>query len=212
MISEQPTKKYKQRGFTIIELMIATSVFSVVLLLCTFGLMQIGKLYYKGISSTRTQNTARSVLDSISQDIAFADNNIEVIQGTTTLPGMICAGHHRYSYQINSVLTDTNHVMILDNQDCTTGTTPKSLTSFGVTDQEMLGRRMRLADLQVSGTEATGYTILVKIIYGDDDLLRDGTLKSTDSTFDIRNSTCFGGAGSQFCAVSTLSTFVKKRI
>jgi prepilin-type N-terminal cleavage/methylation domain-containing protein len=33
----------QQRGFTIIELMIATAVFSVVLLVLTSGIMQIGR-------------------------------------------------------------------------------------------------------------------------------------------------------------------------
>ena len=212
MIGKIPNHKPKQQGFTIIELMIATSVFSVVLLLCTFGLMQIGKLYYKGISSTRTQKTTRSVLDMLSQDIEFADNDI-VVTGT-----MICAGHHRYTYQLNAKLDDVAvpHVMVLDDLPggCDISTPPQTPLSTA-NGQELLGRNMRLANLLVNHDGAGGYSILVKIIYGDDDLLRDGpngTLRVGDVGFDIRNATCSGGAGSQFCAVSTLSTFVKKRL
>lgn len=206
-------KRSNQKGFTIVELMIATSVFSVVLLLCSYGLIQIGKLYYKGITSTRTQNTARSILDSISQDIEFADNNIVINNGTPTTMGMICAGHHRYSYQINLQLNNTNHVLILDDLDCQASTLPKPLATFGANDQEFLGRSMRLADLRVTGSDAAGYTVLVRVAYGDNDLLIDSAgIRGNQPGFDPGSATCASGAGSQFCAVSTLSTFVKKRL
>jgi prepilin-type N-terminal cleavage/methylation domain-containing protein len=38
-------------GFTIIELMIATAVFSVVLLLCATALVTIGNMYRRGITA-----------------------------------------------------------------------------------------------------------------------------------------------------------------
>lgn len=86
--------KANQKGFTIIELIIATTVFSVVLLLCTFGLMQIGNVYYRGITSTRTQNVTRNIIDMVSQDIELSDNGI--IATNPSVPSYFCAGHHRY--------------------------------------------------------------------------------------------------------------------
>ena len=58
-----------QSGFTLLELMIATTIFSVILLLCTVGLIQIGKTYYKGSAIVRTQNVARDITDNITQAI-----------------------------------------------------------------------------------------------------------------------------------------------
>lgn len=62
-----------QRGFTLLELMIATTIFSSILLLLTFGLINIGKSYYKGRNTARTQELARRVMDEISQSIRFGD-------------------------------------------------------------------------------------------------------------------------------------------
>ncbi len=104
-----------QKGFTILELMIATMVFSVILLGATTALIQIGKLYYKGIISSRTQETARGIVDQLGQQLQFsagvptkfdpqpyttpAPNGI---QGTATLKyGAICVGGKRYSYVLN---------------------------------------------------------------------------------------------------------------
>ena len=50
-----------QKGFTVLELMIATTVFSVMLLLTTTGMIQIGKVYYKGLVTAKTQDTVRSI-------------------------------------------------------------------------------------------------------------------------------------------------------
>lgn len=70
MIIHLPTRN--SEGFTLVELMIATSIFSVILLLLTFGLLGIGQNYYKGRNSVRTQDTARRIMDEISQAIQFS--------------------------------------------------------------------------------------------------------------------------------------------
>src|SRR3990172_9120101 len=70
-------------GFTIVELMIATTIFSVILLIVTFGMLQIGRTYYKGITLTKTQNAARSIIDTISQDIQFSGEGVtDSVSGT----------------------------------------------------------------------------------------------------------------------------------
>ena len=63
--------KTKNSGFTIIELMIATSVFAVVLVVAASGILAIGMLYYKGVTSSRTQEAARSISNTIANTIQF---------------------------------------------------------------------------------------------------------------------------------------------
>src|SRR5687768_12937296 len=65
------TDKPKNSGFTIIELMIATVVFSTILLIITGGIVQIGKAYYKGVISARTQNTTRQLTDEVTRNLQF---------------------------------------------------------------------------------------------------------------------------------------------
>jgi len=164
-------------GFTIIELMIATMVFSVILLLITFGMLQIGRTYYKGVTMARTQNTARSVLDQITQAIQFSGGDITPTPETLP-PGVhsaFCIGDKRYSYILDRELTDgtpdanqAKHVLVVDTRsDCHPGTEyssdnpngplPLSDPAFNLDDPihglanpvELLGPNMRLAKLVI---------------------------------------------------------------
>ena len=111
--------RHKQ-GFTIVELMIATSVFAVVLLLCTYGLLEIGRTYYKGATILRTQETARILIDDVTEAIQF--NGGEVVSNTAS--GWHCVGTKRYSFVLNRQLNDTNHALVTDipPASCSPGT------------------------------------------------------------------------------------------
>ena len=67
-------KTNRNRGFTIVELMIATSVLSVILLLATAVMLNIGAIYYKGDNQARVEDSTRAALDSVTQDIQFSEN------------------------------------------------------------------------------------------------------------------------------------------
>lgn len=64
-----------ESGFTLTELMIATTIFSTILLLITLGLLSIGKNYYKGRNTARTQDVARRVIDEITQAIQYGEGS-----------------------------------------------------------------------------------------------------------------------------------------
>lgn len=91
-------------GFTIIELLIATAVFSTVLLLSLTGFLQIGQMFYKGINATQTSSTARGVSDSLKRDIIYdagtsvipAPANNTLFSGVTR--SYFCVGTNRYTY------------------------------------------------------------------------------------------------------------------
>lgn len=67
-----------QRGFTIVELMISTVIFSLILLGASAAIVQIGKKYSKGITYARTQEVARSTVDEIAQSLQFTSQSIRV--------------------------------------------------------------------------------------------------------------------------------------
>ncbi len=99
-----------QSGFTILELMIATVVFSVLLLLAASMLVQIGRLYYKGVVSSRTQETTRTITDDIGRTLQFTSErivggpgNVKSVPGPQgpVQVGAFCIGKVRYSYIIN---------------------------------------------------------------------------------------------------------------
>ena len=55
----------KQKGFTTVELMIAISVFSVIILMTTVVITGIGNTFNRGINQARTQNSVRMIADSV---------------------------------------------------------------------------------------------------------------------------------------------------
>ncbi len=88
----------KQQGFTIIELMIATTVVSVILVMTTVIMISIGKLYYKGISQARVQDDVRAITDEIAQQLQLTDTAplTQTVGNTTS----ICIGTTRYTFVI----------------------------------------------------------------------------------------------------------------
>lgn len=193
----------KNHGFTIIELLIATAVFSTVLLLCTTAMIQIGRVYFKGVTTTQTQEVVRAVIDDISRNIQF--NGGAVIGTTSGSPQRFCVGNKRYSYVLGSKLDAAvqPHVLVVDNSATCASDAPQNLGAAGSlspTSRELLSPNMRLHNLSVVDGGNGLYGVSVHIIYGDADL------------FDPITGQCTGGAGGQFCAVSALSTVVKKRV
>lgn len=215
-----------QRAFTIIELMIASVVFSVIILLVSTGVIRIGNSYYSGVLRARTQDTARNIIDEISRGIQFSGVGvISTRPVVATDPGYaaatngsvygFCVNNIGYSYVMdkklaNSTAGDTvRYGLIRYDSDCSTFV-PVNVADLafagGLTNQrELLGIGMRLSDLNVvfDSTSNTA-TITVGIASGDDDLFNE--------TGTAINKTCKSGAGSQFCAVSKLTTTVQKRI
>lgn len=99
--------KRQKKGFTVVELMIATTVFSIILLLALAGFLQIGHLFYKGVNITRTTDVAKQIATSIKNDIAFdpEDTAIDLNSSPVIVDGIgtvnrqyFCAGSKRYAF------------------------------------------------------------------------------------------------------------------
>jgi prepilin-type N-terminal cleavage/methylation domain-containing protein len=201
----------KQQGFTIVELMIATAVFAVVLLLCTYGLLEIGRTYYKGVTSTRTQETARIIVDDVAEAIQF--NGGEVVANAAA--GWHCVGTKRYSFALNRQLTDTNHALVSDmpTASCSPGTGQQNIDGgLSDTSRELLNTRTRLSRFDIQQIGDGLYRITVRVVSGENDLLVDrdnnGTINAADNPIECKNER----TGSQFCAASELTTVVQKRV
>ncbi len=214
--------RQSQTGFTIIELMISSLVFSVILLGATSALIQIGRMYYKGMISSRTQGTVRAIIDDISRSIQFSGDTPNVagtdrvsINGTEYDRGLFCIGDTRYTYIQNLQINNQQpHALWRDSVtgpgQCNfeTGTLPdlSAVNPGGSNGQELLEQHMRLGGISV-GCNSDGRlcTVSVRVAYGDDDVLNfdeSGTPVS-----------CKGlTTGAQWCAVSELTATVFKRI
>lgn len=186
----------KQAGFTIIELTLATAVFSVILLVITAGIISFTKNYLKGIHQSQTQETARLVSSEIAQAIQFSKG----FTGPVTSNGWTayCFGNVMYSYRtgVRFDASDPNNTHVLlrspyDGSNCV----PSGYLAGR--DTELIGNNMRLAPKPlISGSNP--YTVAVRVVYGEEDL--------------NAGDTCSGGEGDQFCAAAELSTTVQQRL
>lgn len=211
--------KKGQEGFTIIELMIATMVFSAVIVVLTAGVLYFTQMYYKGVTLSTTQNTARQIADNISEAIQFSGkNNLSLPSDPdgATQDLVMCIGSKRYTYLLKKQVASSPkpgqvyHALVMDSQSDTCSDSPiadfnKKQVGGEVNTSsiiELVGDRMRLTKLAVQNEGSNNlYKITVGVAYGDDDLF-------TDNKF----TACKIDAGSQFCAATTLVTTVQKRV
>lgn len=217
------------RGFTIVELMISLTILSLILLLSTSVIVQIGKIYAKGSNMATTQNTARNLVASLTAQLQLGGSTPVYFPASPnpsaanqSNAGAICIGSQRYSYVLNHQLTtkSTDHVLWKDVMNGASqcqpispldGTSANPSDTFNTSSPnngvELMPVNTRLIDFDV--IESSGvYTVTVGVAYGDDDLLnytpRSGTTPA--------QANCKGGDGSSYCAVSILSKTVVPRI
>jgi prepilin-type N-terminal cleavage/methylation domain-containing protein len=209
MIS-QPNRD-QQEGFTIVELMIATSVLATILVMVTFVMVGIGNLYYKGVNQARVQDSVRSLADEIAGKLQFsdgtslqgvaADGSYSLTSADSTTHAY-CIGDTRYVFRLNTQINNgTRHVLWRDiTNSC--GLLDLNLPTPSIGGDELIPPRSRLTEFRI-GNAVSPYGLVVGIAYGDDDLLEPAAGGGLQ---------CVGGAGSQFCATSFLNTTVVKRM
>ena len=208
-------REQQVKGFTIIELLVATVVFSVVLLVVTAGILQIARVYYKGVTESSTQNTARNIIDVVSQAIQFSGGDVTA---TTAIPSpgtsyAFCVGNQQFSYTVgwqvenspNVLLNQSWHALVQNTASgCASSSPAQNVRNQAVNGRDLMGSHMRLANLVVAPLGSNQYRVQVRVVYGDNDLLFNPT---------AANASCRGfKAGTQFCSVADLSTVVVKRV
>lgn len=203
----------RERGFTIIELMIATLIFSVILTVITMGVMSFTNNYYRGVNNSTTQNTTRTILDTISQAIQFGSAPVYL---PIPVNNYFCAGGYSFTYDKGVLYTETSQMglyMAPMGALCSATTIPPT----GGT--QLLGKNLRLTNLEVKSVGVNLYSVTVSIAMGPYDLLCSPSLypagcNGSPTVFwsTANDVTCRSTVGSQLCATSTLTTVVEKRI
>lgn len=207
------------KGFTIIELLVSTVVFSMVLLAITAGVISFSRSYYKGVTSSHTQSVARAIMAEVSQGIQFSKDNRPAADSDTNNDAQTthgyCAGNKLISYRKNIEVSanpivanhQDYHALVVQDTSCTTAVALYGASTLPSGARELLGENMRITKLDVTDLPISGSTsakqVTVRVVFGHDDVL------TTDSN---GNTVCTNNVGSQFCAVSELSTTVRQRL
>jgi type II secretory pathway pseudopilin PulG len=207
-------KVQKSGGFTVIELLIATTVFSVVLLIFLISFLRIGQLFYKGVSITNTQETARSVIQDMTDDMQFSNVTPQI----DPAGNYFCIGNHRYAinkgFQVGSA--PGYGILREDLANCP----PLTGSAFAKPPDpskgtELLGPGMQVNELTASqfSTDLSPGAIYITIhlvFYGDD----KSVLTSSDPAYAGKewkapDAVCTGNEQStQFCAVADYRTTI----
>lgn len=233
MMRSSTYKKSSANGFTVVELLIATMAFTVLLIILVSGVMQFTHQYYRGVIGSQTQNVARQLLNNVAQTIQFSPggngtavaNLLKLNSTTPVVPPHIygyCVGpSQRYSFQLGKEVSDSPkvHALISDSTSgCTTSTYALDASNGNVLTnndpntgnpplqaKELLGAHMRLSkfDIGPAASIPGAYSITIRVVYGDDDLLNNPNGPTAS---------CKATAGSQFCAAAEYSTVVQKRV
>lgn len=220
-------RQLSQKGFTIVELMIATSVLSTILLLVTVIMISIGNLYYKGINQARVQDDVHSIVDEVSQHLELgATINPTRVTSADGQTIAYCIGDTRYVFTVGEQIgtgldTDgtthqSQHVLWRDKAPAGC---PKPSNGFlnsaflsliDPSGTELIAPNSRLTNFCVSGTvvgsctpDAPPYTVSVGVAYGSIDLLNNPANITA---------TCKDSTGDQFCSTANLTSVVAQRL
>lgn len=196
-------KKLNNKAFTIIELLIASMVFTSVLLLCMEGITRIAKAYIKNASISRTSEFIKSFSEEISQQIKYG-SSLPLIYQESDLATRICLGGSAYRVELNN--PSDGSVKKKSDPNCSLYKTT-SPDFFGDADN-LAPSGMRVLKFGVNNSVDNIWDINIRVALGDNDLLDE-----TAKTADFANSKCkLGISGSEYCAVLELSNTVNRRM
>lgn len=207
--------KQNQAGFTLIELMIATTIFAVILLAATVTLIQVGRMYYKGVITSKTQNAARTITDDITRTLQFSGGTAPRIGPIAGTPQTwaVCFADKRLSFALNVQAPEQiNHALWQETVagPSTCASNPVNLTATnpgGLDGKDLLEQHMRLTKLEVTQSPGSAevYNVTVGVAYGATDLFNLDGLGNPVS--------CKGTVvGGQWCAISEINTQVFRRV
>jgi len=222
-------------GFTIIELMIAIAILSIILILCTVVLIGISNYYTKGVNISNVQNDNRNIVNQLTSDIKFSGtsmvvpNNNPVSYGSTKVYAF-CFGDIRYSYVLG-FSSGALHTLWRDQMPGEGSCYPLNLTKAspscygapssgclsGSNGSDLLPTDMHLADFSVSPATTDGnlYSITVAIALGStSSYFVPSTAPGPGQGLEISNYNfvCKSTIGQQFCATSTLTAMADRRL
>lgn len=198
-------QRSNSKGFTIIELLISTVIFAVILLLVTGAIVQFSRTYYKGIIQSRTQDVSRAISQDLAQNVQFSRGDPKTAQQESSPVWVTCVGNMRYTYvkgeEVGGVY---KHGLVSDTPFG--GCNPDiafNMFSIGLPfgTREYLGEKMQLLKLDFTKKSSGLHEITVQVAYGNDDDL-NATKTACKPVIQ----------GGQFCAISSLTTTVTQRL
>jgi prepilin-type N-terminal cleavage/methylation domain-containing protein len=216
--------KKDSQGFTIIELMVSTMVFGVLIVITSAAVVQIGRQFYKGIIAAKTLESSRAISDEVTRNIQFSASPPSVRTNGHIIA--VCVSEKEYMFARGRQLqtppitaSDGAERVAMRFDACNTAaplpaTIPATWgTPLAVSGTELLAENMRIAKLNLTATGPKTWNLSLRVVYGDRDLLEDVFDDDDLPTLVNNPDSCRNGVvGSQFCASSELNVSVFKQL
>lgn len=194
-----------QRGFTILELLVAMTVFSVMLVICSVAILGLSRQFYKGLVKSRTQAVARTISEEMANNLQFSSTPpyelVDFADPSNPVRGW-CIADRRYLYVMHVALGGGTQGVLQRGGSCG-DPLPHALTP-AANLTELAGDNMRLAKLEIQSAIGNLWSVKVKLVHGDDEVITD------PASPDARCDAAVGG--SQFCAAAEYETTVVRRL
>lgn len=103
-------QRYKQKGFTMVELMLAMAFVAILLILIAVSIIYISRIYNKGVTIKEVNQVGRTVADdftrSISESMPFTGSDNVKIEGDR---GYFCTGRYTYVWNTGRILSGSHN-------------------------------------------------------------------------------------------------------
>lgn len=193
--------RQNQRGFTVIELLLATTFFSVIIMMVTAGFIQINRSYTRGTIVRNMQNNARVLFEDISRTIR--DSTPGGLVYSNTQPYRICVPGIRYGWnQFNgsgrsteSLPAGTSMVKSYDTGTCT-GAMPANATS--PLGENMIVQHMAITPIVPGNNRTVRFVMVI-------------SSPTAELTTQGENAQCRTAQNSQYCDVVRLESVITLR-
>ncbi len=215
-------KQLSQKGFTLVELLIATAVFSMVLIVFLTALMGVSQLFYKGVNLSNTQGAARNVIQTIADDIQFSK------EAPDFHTDYFCIANYRYSFklgvQVDSGLPNDYGLVREKVSVCKAPDTvpPDNVPAaqlqpinFG-TAEKLLDPGMQLNDMSIKPLNGAVSAKILIVYYGANKGVFTSQIASNNdpsspsyNAYQATDAQCTGSpSSSQFCATAKYQTTI----
>jgi prepilin-type N-terminal cleavage/methylation domain-containing protein len=215
--------KQNSNGFTIIELMIATIVFSMVLVVLLASFMQIGRMFYKGVSLSNTNEATRTLVEDLVSDVRFFAQtpiSCDPAINCTGVKKYFCIGSNRYTYILGTKTKDTDITNPQSNtmtagmvRDTIPGCPAPSIG--GADPKQLLGLNMQLNNMEFIPASNGVFVHAHVVFYGIDNSIFVSKIPGLDTPAEAltaHDAYCDGSLFStQLCAASDIQTIVQLR-
>ncbi len=188
-----------QTGFTLIELILAMTFFAFMLTLLSIGVLQIMKLYQADLSTRRTQQAARLVMEDLTRSIRSATS---LREGGDHLCVSTATGTILYKFTAGAGTLIKYPDAKIENNQCVPGPTSQALLDPAppsyLEARAFSANLIKATDTNPAVFQSVGLSLSVG-------------LQAAGSSQITSGNVCTAGPGNEFCSVTTYTNTVSLR-